>query len=358
MKSAIAWQIGSDGQPRRLPPGSISLERSLEDWIDTDVGIVADDVLLIGRQIRTDWGTVLDMLGIDDSGDLVIVELKRDQTLRETVAQAIEYAAWVSRLGHSDIMQIAARRFGTEEKFSERFETEFGLSVPDTVNSQQRIMIVAPAIDDTTAFIIEYLSEVYRVPINAVSFDVFGEPGAQLLVRHFVIEESAPSPLPPGTKTKRTASWEDVMARARDLGIEEIIDTFKGLADLFYRPPYFNQTGWTQYLPTVRDPQGSSIFRVILKPGYASVTLRADNVAGAFDIPVDVVQQFIDTESGPKPQMMGKNFTRLDFHNGGEAAGFAERFRRFLEPYASPSSVHRAARENRNGGSGVLSTEI
>src|SRR5947209_4259074 len=115
MKKAIAWEIGADGMPRRLAPGRIELEKRLEDWVEADIEIVADDVLLLGRQIPAAYGTRLDLLGIDPRGDLVIIELKRDQTLRETVAQAIEYAAWASKLGAGDVLRYGADCYGNED---------------------------------------------------------------------------------------------------------------------------------------------------------------------------------------------------------------------------------------------------
>jgi len=56
MKKALAWEIPNAGLPRRLDPAAIALEEHLEDWIDADISIVADDVLLIGRQVRTEDG--------------------------------------------------------------------------------------------------------------------------------------------------------------------------------------------------------------------------------------------------------------------------------------------------------------
>jgi len=112
-------------------------------------------------------------------------------------------------------MQFGAARYGSEDAFEARFEGEFGSPVPETVNALQRVLVVAPTVDDATAFVIEYLAETYRVPINAVSFDVFGDGENQILVRHFAIEESTPTPPPVGTKTRQTETWDDVFARAR-----------------------------------------------------------------------------------------------------------------------------------------------
>jgi hypothetical protein len=199
MKKAFAWEIEPAGGPKSLPLAAIDLEKHLEDWIDADPNIIGDDVLLIGRQVATVYGTKLDLLAINRQGDLVIIELKRDQTLRETVAQGIEYAAWVSKLGFDDIMKYAVERYAGEAAFRQAFEERFNSPLPDTINSGQKILLVAPEITDATASVIEYLAGAYRVPINAVSFDLFAVDSRRVLVRHFVLEESQ-TPQPPGSK--------------------------------------------------------------------------------------------------------------------------------------------------------------
>lgn len=88
MKRAKAWNISDGGHPQPLESSSVPYEKDLENWIEDDVTIAVDDILLIGRQIQTSWATKLDLLGIDAEGNLVILELKRKQTLRDTVAQA------------------------------------------------------------------------------------------------------------------------------------------------------------------------------------------------------------------------------------------------------------------------------
>src|SRR3990172_5784324 len=75
----------------------------LEPWIESRPEIISPDLLLIGRQVPTKSGPI-DLLGIDKSGNTVIVELKRDELPRESLAQAIDYASdvadWtVERLG-------------------------------------------------------------------------------------------------------------------------------------------------------------------------------------------------------------------------------------------------------------------
>lgn len=53
----------------------------------------------IGRQVNTNLGTTIDLLALDGTGDVVVVELKRDRTPRDTLAQALEYASFQSKEG-------------------------------------------------------------------------------------------------------------------------------------------------------------------------------------------------------------------------------------------------------------------
>ena len=75
-------------------------ESTLENWLEENPNGLLEDskVLIIGRQVHTSLGGFIDLLGVDQNGDLVIVELKRDKTPRETVAQALEYASFIEGL--------------------------------------------------------------------------------------------------------------------------------------------------------------------------------------------------------------------------------------------------------------------
>ena len=46
-------------------------------------------LLIIGRQVRTECGAFMDLLGVDRNGDVAVVELKRDRTPRDTIAQIL-----------------------------------------------------------------------------------------------------------------------------------------------------------------------------------------------------------------------------------------------------------------------------
>ncbi|MEM2292473.1 MAG: hypothetical protein QXX41_04285 [Nitrososphaerota archaeon] len=53
--------------------------------------MISDDLLVIGRQVKTAFEKYIDLLCIKRDGDLVIVELKKDKAPREVIAQILEY---------------------------------------------------------------------------------------------------------------------------------------------------------------------------------------------------------------------------------------------------------------------------
>lgn len=90
------WKIG--GQPEKLQPARMENEDLLEELIFKDVSILDDGWMLIGRQVRTDYDKRIDLLAVDAAGSLIIIELKRHKTPRDVVAQALDYASWVTNL--------------------------------------------------------------------------------------------------------------------------------------------------------------------------------------------------------------------------------------------------------------------
>jgi len=81
------WRIGNS--LARLPVAKMDTEDLLEDYIFRDITILNDGWLIIGRQVLTDFGKFIDLLAVDETGALIVIELKKDQTPREVVAQAI-----------------------------------------------------------------------------------------------------------------------------------------------------------------------------------------------------------------------------------------------------------------------------
>src|SRR5262249_32119272 len=64
----------------------------LEPWLASNPEIIGSDIAIIGRQVLTKSGPI-DLLGIEGSGNSVVIEIKREELPRESLAQAIDYAS-------------------------------------------------------------------------------------------------------------------------------------------------------------------------------------------------------------------------------------------------------------------------
>lgn len=143
-------------------------------------------VMLVGRQIATSYGKFIDILAMDVSGNLSIIELKKNRTPREVVAQLIDYASWVQSLSYEDIAAIYTEK-NPGKKLEEGFDSTFGASLPEQINQSHELIIVASELDPSTERIISYLANNFGVPINAVFFRFFRDEGRDYLARTWLI---------------------------------------------------------------------------------------------------------------------------------------------------------------------------
>ena len=184
IRNAI-WTVSDTPQP--LLEARLISERVLEDMIVAAPRILSDEWMLIGRQERTGMGGIVDLLGIAPDGALVLIELKRDRTPREVVAQAIDYACWVEGLATDDIAAIYAR-FAPTRDLAVDFQARFGQPLDeDTLNDSHQIVIVATHLDDSSERIVGYLNQ-RDIAINVLCFQIFELGGQQLLSRSWLLD--------------------------------------------------------------------------------------------------------------------------------------------------------------------------
>jgi hypothetical protein len=203
------WRI--DGVLRSIPQESLDLEQRLEDILDKDISIANPGWMIIGRQVDTGLGPRADLLAIDEAGNLVVLELKRDQTPRDVVAQVLEYGAWVTKLRSEDIPPIYKsylERYHTDrigESFDQAFCRRFRLKeLPEDLNSSHELVIVASQFDAHSERIVTYLSEDHDVSINAIFFRVFKDGDREYLSRVWLRD---PSEVEADSEAKAAGEW-------------------------------------------------------------------------------------------------------------------------------------------------------
>ena len=186
IKHAI-WKVGA--QPSPLTTTVLPNEQQLEDMVIAVPQILSSEWLLIGRQEQTGLGGRIDLLAIAPDASLVLIELKRNRTPREVVAQALDYASWVEQLTSEKIVQIY-ERFSKGGNLNDAFKQHFGAELDEgALNESHQIILVAAELDDSTERIITYLNA-RDIAINVLFFQVFQHGTEQLLSRAWLIDPS------------------------------------------------------------------------------------------------------------------------------------------------------------------------
>lgn len=219
------WRIQGGDTLHEITRSPLDLEARLEVWLERDISVLSPGLLVIGRQVETDFGGFIDLLCLDRTGDVVVVELKRDKTPREITAQILDYGSWVKGLSNERITAIGEAYLG-QGKLEEAFKRRFGAELPETLNENHRLLIVASQIDASSERIIKYLSDTYGVNINAATFQYFREPnGSELLARVFLLEPAQvelQSRTKGPSKRRPNLTYEELDAIAAEQGVQEL----------------------------------------------------------------------------------------------------------------------------------------
>ena len=148
-------------------------------------------ILIIGRQVTTSLNKSIDLLGIDKSGNTVVIELKRGKTPRETVAQILEYASFVENLDYSQLNEIYQDYSGEEISLEEYHQQYFQNELEEKVsfNKTVRLIIVGQEISKEIKHTALFLRK-KGIDIYCVEFKYFEtQSGEKIISSDFVIGE-------------------------------------------------------------------------------------------------------------------------------------------------------------------------
>jgi len=184
------WRV--DGDPVRVMPTRMPLEERLEAIIESDPAMLGQDLMIIGRQVVTSFGSRIDLMAMDAAGGVHVLKLKRDRTPRDVVAQVLDYGAWVQGLADDDLRNLYAsyRRDEETADFDEAFAEAFGFNPPDVLNNSHTLTVVASEMDDATERMVTYLAAGFGVPINVLFFDYYEDDGRSYLARTWMLDQN------------------------------------------------------------------------------------------------------------------------------------------------------------------------
>jgi len=145
------------------------------------------NVLIIGRQVTTNLNSFIDLLGVDKNGNTVIIELKRDRTPRETVAQILEYASFIENLDYSQLNDIFKNYFGDEVELQDYHQQFFQNNENVSFNKKLILLIVAQNITKEIKQTATFLRK-NGININCLEFKYFQtKSGEKIITLDYVI---------------------------------------------------------------------------------------------------------------------------------------------------------------------------
>ena len=240
MQKIRLWEITPDQKLAEMTSNQIPLEERLEDWLQWDISVLDPNLLVIGRQVKTDFGGSIDLLCLDREGDTVVVELKKGRTPREVTAQALDYASWVKGLSSTELMDKADEYFNNTGSLASEFQNKFGEELPSELNLSHRSLVVAEEIDASTQRIVRYLSDM-NVPVNVATVQHFRDKdGRELLAQVYLIEpEEAEAKSKSASRRTSRNTLTGLQKMAEDNGIGKLYSRIReGVRGILYPRAY------------------------------------------------------------------------------------------------------------------------
>lgn len=196
-------------------------EQTLEKWFETNPNEILEDggLLIIGRQVTINLGSVIDLLGVDKEGNTVVIELKRGRTPRETLSQALEYASFVEKLDTNQLEKIFLQYVNGEIlNLVSYHRNYFELTEDDAVafNKEQRIVIAGQKITGDIRQTAGFLRE-KGIRVTCLEFSYFQSTTGQYLLSYDVVvgkespilKDFSSSALPKVSRTSFLSALDD-----------------------------------------------------------------------------------------------------------------------------------------------------
>jgi hypothetical protein len=226
----------------RISERSVEYEQDLQSHLLKASGAKIGEVrmMYISQEGTPDEeGGFFDILGIDENGDTVVVELKRDKTPRLVVSQALEYACGIRREDYDrlDDRFRAFRRSRGEapdeslrEAHAEFFELEDEPLADSEFNNDVHLVVVAGEFADVTLNMADLLRD-HELDVVCVRYRTFSdsEDDLTLLTTETV---RRPLALEPGGEGSPTSTETEEIQREFWEGLIEKIDQQTG-SDLY-----------------------------------------------------------------------------------------------------------------------------
>lgn len=174
----------------------------LQEWILANPRVLGEDIMIVAVEFDR-WQSFtgdskkdrLDILAIDSSGRLVVVELKRGPATSHVDLQVLKYAAAVSRFDPETLVDayrryLKSRGEDVTQQTAEARLAEFTESPPDLETLRQpRIILIAQSFDESVTNTVVWLSE-SNIDIVLMRYQLYQTSSDPV----FVVSQMYPTP--------------------------------------------------------------------------------------------------------------------------------------------------------------------
>lgn len=218
---------------RRVPESDLESEANLEQRLVRTQGatIGGVDIMYVGRQGSPGEGGIFDILGVDERGDTVVVELKRDRAPRDIVAQALEYASEIRNVDYAYLDDQYRTFIGEEydgtgaddvpplrDAHASHFDLDEPLSERE-FNDEQRLVVVGSGFGDLALNMADFLRDhgIDVVAVEHVTYQTDDE-GVELLTTDAVRRPLSLEPTPSASSSSgsETPDYSEILVPLRE----------------------------------------------------------------------------------------------------------------------------------------------
>jgi len=163
---------------RQLKGGAELYEEQIESllWADPEA-FTAEALLKVRRQPTIDTGGRPDIILLDASGRIVVVEIKRDIE-RTQLSQCLEYAGWARKTG---LDTIASLYHAGEKHFYEDWMEFTGSTSPMAINRNPRVILVARGFHERTDSALKFLMD-NELPVQKILVALYQDESGRTLL--------------------------------------------------------------------------------------------------------------------------------------------------------------------------------
>jgi hypothetical protein len=247
----------------------------IEEWIRKNPEVLGEDLLIIGHEYdKFEVNDRLDLLALDKEANLVIIEVKRDNTGSQVEFQALKYASYCARLSPQDVLEIYTEylysngnELEAKDELMEFLDVEDEEELNRVINTSQRIIIVGKDIDKRVLSVCTWLYE-NNIDIKCVTIKPYNLDGQIIIDTNQII---------PPYKLEDYYISKKAVANERKISIDKTVTEFlQGVSDFIS-----NQTDYTAHFGGKRDYFIGHQF--LNKPWrFVFVYKKKDNAASMF----------------------------------------------------------------------------